>query len=405
MRTTGSNWGLSWGERWHDSSIRALYLHIPFCKRKCSYCDFASFATPAGDARMHAYADTLISWVEALSEAGLLADVRTAYLGGGTPTLLGADLVRLVSCLSGCIPHIVELTSEANPESLSPTLLDGLGSAGLTRISIGVQSTDDTELRMLGRIHDASTALSTLRMAVSSGIDVSADLMCAIPFQSAASWRRSLSDVIATGVGHVSVYPLQIEESTPFWELWERGEIELDPDSAADRMLEARSLLMECGFQPYEVASYARDGAVCEHNVAYWSGIPYLGLGTSAASMLPREAYRHLRGSIEGFDMRLPDPPDDASRIRIVMEAGPNRIAGTTDPSAELEPMELDCEYLGSREMVAEDLMLAARTSDGLGAGLIRAAEEELGAAFAEELDATLKRLVTRGLLDRDGNG
>ena len=369
----------SYADRLRDPGAAGLYLHVPFCVRKCAYCDFASRATEPGDPRMARYVDSLIEQIGRCAGAGLLAHTRTAYIGGGTPSLLGPDLVRLVRAVRKACPEVVEFTSEANPDSLSTPLLAELREAGLTRISLGIQSTDDEELHALGRVHDAETALARLREAVASGLDVSCDLMCAIPLQTHASWQRSIQDILSCGVGHVSVYPLQIEEGTPL----ARAVGEGDPawnstDVQANRMESAYRALSAAGYEHYEVASYAQPGKRCAHNIVYWSGQTYLGLGTSAAGMLTREAYGRLRLSYP----ELPQVSEQAFRIRL-------KVSSNNKPQVELE-------YLNKAQAAAEDLMLAMRMADGIAADQLVYAGEVLG---KDKLESCIDRLMVRGLV------
>ena len=368
-----------YADRLRDPGAAGLYLHVPFCVRKCAYCDFASRATEPGDPQMARYVDSLIGQIGRCADAGLLTHTRTAYIGGGTPSLLGPDLARLVRAVRAACPEIEEFTSEANPDSLSAPLLAELREAGLTRVSIGVQSTDDAELHALGRVHDAETALARLREAAASGLDVSCDLMCAIPLQTDASWQKSVQDVLSCGVGHVSVYPLQIEEGTPL----ARQVGEDDPawnstDVQADRMESAYRALSAAGYEHYEVASYARPGRRCAHNIVYWSGQTYLGLGTSAAGMLTREAFERLRLAFPW----LPQMPDQAFRTRL-------KVLSNTKPQVELE-------YLDMAQAIAEDLMLAVRTADGIAADQLVYAGEVLG---KDKLGSCIDALMQRGLV------
>ena len=261
-------------------SFSALYLHIPFCIRRCRYCDFATDATPHGDPLVAAYVAVLDSLVGRLSAAGLLRSVRTGYIGGGTPTMAGEGLARLVAQVRRGCPGIVELSTEANPESLTGSLARSLAASGATRVSLGVQSLDDAELAQLGRAHSSANARAAARFAVDAGLDLSCDLMCGIPLQTPQSWEASLRGALDLGACHVSCYPLMLEEGTPLEAAVSRGEVSVaDDDAAADRMVVAERILGQAGFSRYEVASYARPGKRCAHNVAYWTGASYLGLG------------------------------------------------------------------------------------------------------------------------------
>lgn len=385
----------SWLDRLTLPSVRALYLHVPFCARKCAYCDFASWATASGDPLMDAYARGLEAEMREAREAGLLDACVTAYVGGGTPTLLGAEkLGGLVRAVRNCAPDVHELTSEANPDSLGDDVLDALVANGATRVSIGVQSLDDAELAALGRIHDAATARERVGAAVASGLDVSCDLMCAIPHQTDASWERTLRAAVGLGVRHVSVYPLAIEDGTSLANRV-RGLSEKDlewnsSDVQAARMLKAQVVLEGYGFHRYEVASYELAGKTCEHNIAYWTGQPYLGLGTGASSMLTLDGYLRLRQVAS----RLPEAPEGTTRVRLTCTTNRRDLASRPEMAA----LDFDCEFLTAREAAAEDLMLGARLSRGLDPGLVEHVRHLLG----PDVDRALAEAQSRGLLDAD---
>ena len=344
--------------------VDALYIHVPFCHAKCLYCDFDSSACRDEDA-FDAYVNSMGACVERLGALGVLASCRTAYIGGGTPSVLGEGLVELVQAVCAVTPALTEFTCEANPESFSESLAHKLARAGATRVSLGVQSFDDNELRALGRLHTADAARAAIAAARAAGLAVSCDLMCGIPLQTEASWVALLGAAIAMGVDHVSVYPLTIEDGTPLARRVSRGAMEEpDPDVQAWCMEEARRRLMRAGMCPYEVASYARRGKECTHNIAYWTGANYLGLGRSAASMLDRATYEHLRELLGA-----PAVPDDAARIRFVQ-------ADDTLPGPDVH---YEVETLAAREAMAEDLMLSMRMTCGAGEELIADAERVLG--------------------------
>lgn len=332
------------------TSVGALYLHIPFCRRKCHYCDFASVATSADDERLRLHVEQLTAQMEAAADEGLLGECKTAYIGGGTPTLLGANLLaELIACVRRTCHQLCELSFEANPDSLSEGVLDAALGAGATRISIGVQSFYDEELEALGRLHTAEVARRCVRNAVMSGARVSVDLMCAIPRQTDESWQRTLDEAVGLDVGHVSVYPLAIEEGTAFGVRYgQRPPAWNDEDVQADRMEQAQATLVAAGFARYEVASYARPDMDCKHNQAYWTGVPYLGLGVGAAGMLLSEQYDAARRVLTW----LPKTQPNAARIRY-------------------ETKGREVEFLKTREAWAEDLMLGMRMSQGVDASLV----------------------------------
>lgn len=367
-------------------AVTALYAHVPFCAQKCRYCDFdsRSFAPCDLTAALDAYFEQLFARLDAFGKAGALDQIRTVYVGGGTPSLAGERLVELARRIcASCAP--VEFTCEANPESLTAELAAALAKVGVTRVSLGVQTLDNTELTAIGRIHDADRALAAIATVKDAGLDVSCDLMCGLPGQTAASWKRTLEGVLAAAPHHVSVYPLTLEEGTPLYRMACRDEsLEPDEDFQAACMDTARGRLGAAGYHPYEVASYALDGHECAHNIAYWTGQGYLGLGRSAAGMLDAEDFDRLAGLFPGVTSR-----GDAHRVRLVQR--------DDDATA------FEAEYLSQREAAAEDLMLACRMTRGVGPDLlVRAAcvipTGELSAACDRALELGLATWVPDGV-------
>lgn len=267
---------------------RAIYLHIPFCRAKCLYCDFDSRALTgcALEEAIGAYCEGLSAQVDAHGNAGELSEVETVYVGGGTPSLLGGRLVGLVDLVRSYCER-VEFTCEANPESFTLDLAQALRAAGVTRISLGVQSLNASELKAIGRVHSAEQAMLAIAQAKAAGFSTSCDVMCGLPGQTLDTFAETLRSLVTLNPDHVSVYPLQLEEGTPLARMEEAGEMEVpDEDFQAQCMDLAAEVLEEAGYERYEVASYAKPGHRCRHNIAYWTGKPYLGLGRSAASML-----------------------------------------------------------------------------------------------------------------------
>ena len=340
---------------------KALYLHIPFCVRKCAYCDFDSCAIARDDARIDEYVDELVIELRRASKSGLLGGIETVYLGGGTPSHIGLSrLSKLLYTLSLSM-HLtpdVECTMEANPESLDERMVRDLWALGVNRLSIGVQSFDDDVLRVLGRPHDAACAQRAVRAAQTRFKNVSLDLMCGIPMQSDESFAESVREAITLGVTHVSVYPLTIEEGTPFASMLEAGQMqEPDEDAQARHMELAASLLTAAGYERYEVASYAKPGFESRHNTAYWTGVSYLGLGRGAVSMRQTS---ELRERVQDGEV---------------------------------------VEVLDAAQMLVEDLMLQMRMSRGLSVS-----ETEAASLVFAELPAVMDSLIADGLVElRDG--
>lgn len=359
-------------------AVTALYVHVPFCAQKCRYCDFdsRSFAPCNMSVALDTYFEQLYARLDAFGDAGALAQIRTVYVGGGTPSLAGERLVEFARRISAwCKP--VEFTCEANPESLTAELATALAGVGVTRVSLGVQTLDNAELTAIGRIHDADRALAAITTVKDAGLVVSCDLMCGLPGQTDLSWQRTLDGVLAAAPHHVSVYPLTLEEGTPLYRMACRDEsLEPDEDFQAACMDAARERLSAAGYHPYEVASYALDGHECAHNIAYWTGQGYLGLGRSAAGMLDAEDFDRLAGLFPDVLAR-----GDAYRVRLVQRDD----AATT----------FDAEYLSQREAAAEDLMLACRMTRGIGPDLLVRSASVIA---ADELAAACDRAVELGL-------
>ena len=367
---------------------RALYLHIPFCKAKCLYCDFDSRALGGCelDAAMDRYCSALTSQIDTYGAAGELDEVETVYIGGGTPSLLGARLVSLVERVRGyCDP--VEFTCEANPESFTLELAQALREAGVTRISLGVQTLDAGELKAIGRIHSAEQAMLAIAQAKAVGFSTSCDVMCGLPGQTLESFGRTLDTLMTLRLDHISVYPLQLEEGTPLARLEEQGRIAVpDEDFQAACMDLAAKKLTGAGFERYEVASYAQPGQRCRHNIAYWTGKPYLGLGRSAAGMFDLPAASEML-NLTSRPLRTSgtNPVDASGVIADFGETGPTPVDGSCPSSIphegrmryrqlDDEGVQFDTEHLTLREAMAEDLMLACRMTDGIGIDLLKRA-------------------------------
>lgn len=368
--------------------IDALYIHIPFCASRCRYCDFSTAATRKGDPLMGRYAAAVSRLLAEARDIGLMRAPCSAYLGGGTPSLLGArvlsDLIADV-CAFG---RVSEFSFEANPESLGDEVIRAAKDAGATRVSVGVQSFYDQELKALGRIHSAAVAKERIAAAVAFGLDVSLDLMCGIPYQTESSWRSSLEQAVELGVGHVSCYPLMIEEGTALERLCELGKLPWpDDDAEADYMQIAAEVLGGAGLSRYEVASYAKPGKECRHNVIYWTGREYLGLGTAASSMLSRDSYLMLKD----FVQTLPVPQDNASRFRVTVTSSAIDIAAAQS----LADLAYDVEQLTAREAAAEDLMLGMRMTRGVSKKLLTQASQVIPST---ELYRAVAKAVQEGL-------
>jgi oxygen-independent coproporphyrinogen-3 oxidase len=369
-----------------DRSLFGVYLHVPFCQTRCHYCDFVTYT--GMEALRRPYAAALAAEAE-LAVAGLGDEhptVTSVFVGGGTPTLLPpADLARVLGRLRRLLDHAleVEVTVEANPETVDRALADGLVAAGVTRVSLGAQSFDDRVLAALGRPHDAErvgSAVATLRAAASAAgrrLDLNLDLIFGCPGEDAASWERSLEAAVAIGPEHLSAYALTIEPATKFGRLVAAGRMaEPEEDLLADRYERACAALAAAGYAHYEVSNWARGrrdpggfpAHASLHNRTYWRRGPYLGLGAGAHEFVPEP---------DGCGPRrwnLPGVPDYLAAVR----SGRRPTQGQ--------------EALDGAQARFEALALRLRTVDGLD-------REEAGALGVEEAGAAAGELRAAGLL------
>lgn len=284
-----------------------LYLHIPFCARKCAYCDFPSWEGRMKD--REAYADRLIEEMSDLQSEGPWPVAQSVFMGGGTPSLLAPEtLSRLMAQLKACFQMAsqAEISCELNPGTLSPAFMAALAQNGFNRLSLGMQSSLERELKLLGRRHRPQQLSEACALAREYGFtNFNLDLMMGIPGQTAGSLRTSLEEALRMRPTHLSLYSLIVEEGTPFEKLREKGLLDL-PDEEAERdwYWESALFLEKEGFNHYEISNFARPGFECRHNLACWRREDYLGMGVAAHSLIggrlrrynPRELDDYLRG-------------------------------------------------------------------------------------------------------------
>lgn len=266
---------------------QALYLHIPFCVQKCLYCDFASYAG-FGEQAKRAYTDAVCREIALrAAEADKMAANASIYFGGGTPSVLPTECIaKIVNALKqyGFWQQPCEATIEVNPGTADLAKLQTLRQLGFDRISFGVQSLQNNELQAIGRIHNAQQALEALTLARKAGFArVSADLIYGLPSQTLTSLQDTLERLTDTGIEHISVYGLIVEDGTPLASLVDKGRITLpDEDTAADMYELVQSFLRERGFERYEISNYAKNGQYSRHNTVYWQYHPYIAFGAAA---------------------------------------------------------------------------------------------------------------------------
>jgi len=285
-----------------------LYLHIPYCLRKCLYCDFFSIA--ASPFVLDEYQLLLAMQIEWAAAHGWHGPVSSIYFGGGTPSLLSpaavAHLLRTIDASFG-LAGDVEISLEANPGTINRKNLAGFRAAGVNRLSLGLQSFNDRHLTLLGRQHDRYQGLEAVKMARAEGFDnLSVDFIFALPGQSRSELESDLGAFVGLGVEHLSCYGLTAESGTPLARSVTRGDMQLpDEDFYADAFMLIHEQLVAAGYEHYEIANYAREGCTCRHNLGYWRRQPSLGIGAGAHSLITEgwgsrwmvpadvDAYRH----------------------------------------------------------------------------------------------------------------
>lgn len=348
----------------------SLYIHIPFCVRKCEYCDF--YSGVAGDAEIDRYLDALEAECRLRFPDGLAP--RTIFMGGGTPTRLSAkQLIRLGNALRNCLDlsACAEFTSEINPGTLTPGKADALVRMGVDRASFGVQSFQTKFLQGLGRAYEAGTATQAVAMARTAGIQrISMDLMFALPGQSLSDLRGDLKQALAHDTEHLSLYALTFEDDTPLTRQLQNGEIQPCDEELERVMFEVvGESCAEAGLARYEVSNFARPGAECLHNVVYWSGGDWHGVGAGAHAM--------IGGAISQ------NAADFKAYTRLLLEEGRLPVSR----SEQLTPQ-------GRAETL---LLMGLRLTRGVSLAAFR---QFAGAEFEQVCGDVANRLVTLGLLE-----
>ena len=368
--------------------LTSVYVHFPWCAKKCPYCDFASRKVGAGELPHQAYAEAIVQELAARSADGRLAGrtLASVFFGGGTPSLwepaeLGRVLAAIRRTFEREVPEL-EITMEANPNSLRTENARGYAAAGVNRISLGVQSLRAEHLQFLGRLHDRDEALRAIAIAQEAVPRVSADLMFGMPAQ--RTLAAEIEAVVATGVEHVSAYSLTIEPGTQFGELHRLGKLQVMDDDGAAALFElAEERFAAHGLQHYEVSNYARPGAEARHNLHYWRGGDYLGLGAAAVGALSA------------------DEPSAGARLWRNEPEGERYIAKvnafmSSDSQENLGCLEEQEERLDAQDRIREALMLGLRTTEGVD---LAALGERVGVDPRQGRESALARALERGLL------
>lgn len=276
------------------NNTQEIYIHIPFCERKCDYCDFVSFVCDE-DTKKH-YFSRLIEQIDKKSEFTGKVPVDSVFFGGGTPSSVDAGLIdETLNHLRKkyMVTDDAEITIEMNPNSVTSDKLKIYKTAGINRISIGLQSANDEELRVLSRLHDYRTFLKTYEMVRNEGFrNVNIDIMSALPGQDKTSYMRTLEKVVELNPEHISAYSLIIEEGTKFHDRYESGEGLPDEETDREMYHDTKLFLSENGYHRYEISNYSKPGFECRHNTGYWTGKKYVGFGPAAASFDGENRYQ-----------------------------------------------------------------------------------------------------------------
>jgi oxygen-independent coproporphyrinogen-3 oxidase len=373
-----------------DERDVGVYVHFPWCVKKCPYCDFLSVPSARQDIPHAEYADAVIAELEARRvELGRLR-LRSVFFGGGTPSLWKSrELGRVLSAIVSAFPAAAapaEISVECNPGSLGPRTAAALLDVGVNRLSIGVQGLDEARLRFLGRWHDVEQGLAAVRAALASGMPrVSTDLIFGVSGETpeeAAAEVRTLADL---GVGHVSAYALTIEPQTAFGALARKGRLPLAPEqSVADSFLAVDEALSGLGFEHYEISNYARPGQEAQHNLGYWRGLDYVGLGCGAWGTVSRAGQR----------FRYRNRPQPQAYVSTALALKP-------EVEGDCRRIEGESEALSPEVLLSESLMLGLRLAEGV--DVEAAAARTGGVAWPAERVRAVRRLVERGRLVQEG--
>ncbi|MBQ2643146.1 MAG: oxygen-independent coproporphyrinogen III oxidase [Eubacterium sp.] len=274
-----------------------IYIHIPFCAKKCDYCDFLS--APCDDETVNRYVEALKYEIECARDEIKEYLVDTIFIGGGTPSILeGKQITSVLETLKNCanISDDAEITIECNPGTVDESKLKTLFAAGINRISLGLQSANDDELKSIGRIHTYDEFLESYNIARECGFNnINVDLMSALPGQTKETYVESLKKVAALNPEHISAYSLIVEDETPLEARVSNGEVDLpDEDTEREMYYATKDVLEKSGYHRYEISNYAKEGFECRHNIGYWKRVDYMGFGIGAASLVKNERYNNI---------------------------------------------------------------------------------------------------------------
>lgn len=362
----------------------SIYIHIPFCVRKCLYCDFLS--APASGETMEAYASCLCREIEAAGKLYPDHEMRTVFFGGGTPSILKKERIcQIMEALRRAfsLAEDAEITIEVNPGTVDADKLAAYYAAGINRLSIGVQSLQENELQALGRIHSTEDFFQTYSVAIKSGFNnINVDLMSAIPEQTLESCQDTLRQLLSLDrpPSHISAYSLIIEEGTPFYE-----NTPVLPDEEMDRLFYkiTNDILKAAGYHRYEISNYAREGCECRHNRVYWERGEYLGFGIGAASLMQETRFSNIRDLQTYLKLLSGEAADGPSTGQLT------------------EHLRQEVSHLTEREQMEEFMFLGLRLTEGVSK---KRFFKTFGKKFTDVYPGISEKLIREGLLVQEGD-
>ena len=421
--------------------LMELYIHIPFCVKKCAYCDFLSFPVsqfenqtdeaetgesstvkdccfagnycnkpymPEGRNAVDVYIDALCNELQRISGLSYGKFIKTCFIGGGTPSIIEPNLMeKLLKTIKRCFAFTgdYEFSIECNPGTLTMEKLLLYRKYGINRLSIGLQSDKNECLKTLGRIHTYGRFLESFVMARRAGFNnINIDLMSAIPGLTGEEWRHTLHRVCMLEPEHISAYSLIIEPGTPFYERYNSTQASIDlPDEDTERGMyyDTKEILDSYGYSRYEISNYARKGYVCRHNYGYWTGEHYIGAGLGSSSYLSADEFGEYSGNT----------PDENNKYETVRFKNSDSLAeyidaygnkgGFTAQNACVRPSVTDIEYLSREDMMSEFCILGLRTTDGI-------SKDEYLQRFAEDIEGKFGTVINKyrslGLIEEKDN-
>ena len=374
------------------ASGMGLYVHVPFCKTKCPYCDFNTYQ--GIENLIEPFLPALMTEIECWGQTLARPLVKSVFFGGGTPSYLPQGYIEQILAAiqsSFQIRPGAEISIEANPGDLDAEACAGILKQGVNRLSIGVQSLDNGLLNLLGRRHQASEAIEAFQAARQAGFDnVNLDLMYGLPNQSLEQWQQTLTSLIDLAPEHISLYALTIEEGTPMRKWASEGSIpEPDSDLAADMYQYARESLADAGYHHYEISNWSLPDRECKHNLVYWENGPYLGVGPGAHSRLGD--YRFWT---------VLSPRDYNTKATDWSDHGAPPIDALAESSLQAIPTLGGWEHLSHETTCSETMFLGLRLLDGLN---LSAASAEAGVDLAKKFAVPIEECINLGLLEQDG--